>query len=80
MFSLSHSQSKRPIGTASESPSRTQSLTLLNGIGMEEEEEEEGAWWDGDDMTLEMVTDVGSGDIDEDVSHPLFTEFTSNSY
>lgn len=28
--------------------------------------------WDGDDMTLEMVTDVGDGDVDEDVcSLPL---------
>lgn len=24
--------------------------------------------WDGDDMTLEMVTDVNDGDVDEDVS------------
>ena len=23
--------------------------------------------WDGDDMTLEMVTDVNDGDVDEDV-------------
>lgn len=43
---------------------------------MEEEEEgegEEGAWWDGDDMTLEMVTDIGSGDVDEDVSNILIS-------
>lgn len=24
--------------------------------------------WDGDDMTLEMITDAGDGDVDEDVS------------
>lgn len=26
------------------------------------------AFWDGDDMSLEMVTDVNDGDIDEEVS------------
>ena len=73
MFSSSHSQSKRLVGSVSESPSRSQSLTLLNGIGMEEEE---GAWWDGDDMTLEMVTDIGSGDVDEDVSTLLLSSIS----
>lgn len=38
-----------------------------------EEEEEEEAWWDGDDMTLEMVTDIGSGDVDEDVRTLILT-------
>lgn len=27
--------------------------------------------WDGDDMTLEMVTDAGDGDVDEEVSVAL---------
>ena len=39
-------------------------------------EEEEGAWWDGDDMTLEMVTDIGSGDVDEDVSTLLLSSIS----
>jgi len=27
------------------------------------------AFWDGDDMSLEMVTDVNDGDVDEEVSN-----------
>lgn len=26
------------------------------------------AFWDGDDMSLEMVTDVNDGDVDEEVN------------
>ena len=28
---------------------------------------EDEPFWDGDDMTLEMVTDVNDGEVDEDV-------------
>jgi pyrimidine and pyridine-specific 5'-nucleotidase len=29
-------------------------------------------FWDADDMTMEMVTDINDGDIDEDVRTPFF--------
>ncbi|KAF6760496.1 hypothetical protein DFP72DRAFT_1042523 [Ephemerocybe angulata] len=35
------------------------------------EEDESDAFWDGDDMTMEMFTDVGDGDVDEDMSTAL---------
>ena len=28
------------------------------------------AFWDGDDMTMEMVTDLDDGNVDEEVSFP----------
>ena len=28
------------------------------------------AFWDGDDMTIEMVTDLDDGNVDEEVSFP----------
>ena len=40
------------------------------GGGEGEEGEGETGYWDGDDMTLEMLTDVGDGEVDEDVSLP----------
>lgn len=53
----------------SDSPSR--SLTLNNGT-----EDGRGPFsvWDGDDMTLEMVTDVNEGDVDEDVGYKIHLE------
>ena len=33
---------------------------------------EDEPFWDGDDMTLEMVTDINDGEVDEDVRRSHF--------
>jgi hypothetical protein len=48
----------------------TSSLLLEDGNeSLVHEEEAEDAFWaeDGDDMTLEMVTDINEGQVDEEV-------------
>ena len=37
---------------------------------------EDEPFWDGDDMTLEMVTDINDGEVDEDVRSPASRPFT----
>lgn len=46
--------------TVAESPSFM--FTSAEGLG-----DEQFSVWDGDDMTLEMLTDVNDGEIDEEV-------------
>jgi pyrimidine and pyridine-specific 5'-nucleotidase len=33
------------------------------------------AFWDGDDMSLEMVTDINDGDVDEEVCPAFISSF-----
>ena len=55
--------SKRPASLANgETPLRP--LSLMPGMA---EEDESFSMWDGDDMTLDMVTDVNDRDVDEEV-------------
>jgi pyrimidine and pyridine-specific 5'-nucleotidase len=77
VFASNASQSPHGAGTGlkrqnvallSDSPSH--SLALNN---QPEDGDGSGPFsvWDGDDMTLEMVTDINEGDVDEDVSLTL---------
>ncbi|KAA1472736.1 hypothetical protein DENSPDRAFT_778779 [Dentipellis sp. KUC8613] len=47
-------------------PTGTDSPTLRLTIDGDEDMGQAMSIWDGDDMTLEMVTDAGDGDVDED--------------
>ncbi|KAH9913632.1 uncharacterized protein B0H18DRAFT_1047967 [Fomitopsis serialis] len=59
--------SKRPASAArGEAPLRP--LSLMPGLG---EEDESFSMWDGDDMTLDMVTDVDDRDVDEEMETAL---------
>lgn len=50
------------------SPPRADSLAASLGLVAEAGDSSDAmSMWDGDDMTLEMVTDAGDGDVDEDV-------------
>jgi pyrimidine and pyridine-specific 5'-nucleotidase len=43
-----------------------------NGTGTAVATDDGHAFWDdGDDMTMEMVTDLDDGNVDEEVSFPL---------
>ncbi|KZT70659.1 hypothetical protein DAEQUDRAFT_756263 [Daedalea quercina L-15889] len=59
--------SRRPASAAKgETPLRP--LSLMPGVG---EEDESFSMWDGDDMTLDMVTDVNDRDVDEEMETAL---------
>jgi hypothetical protein len=60
---------------------KTTALTSSNGTGTTDDGWLSGvgvgggsgdAFWEADDMSLEMVTDVNDGDVDEEVSFSLF--------
>lgn len=62
-----------PVKTASsgrrkQDPTPLRPLNLLGRADMEEQAEDAPfSVWDGDDMTLEMITEVDDGDMDEEV-------------
>ncbi|CCM00040.1 uncharacterized protein FIBRA_02066 [Fibroporia radiculosa] len=64
-----------PVRTANGTPSETP-LRALKLIAGGEGEGEPFPTWDGDDMTLDMVTDVDEGDIDEEMESALQTVLT----